>query len=69
MPQPIPLDSLRLIKAQKGLSPDERQWSISAIVIALVLAGVSYVFETPMPLLGAFIVAALTVARLENDEL
>jgi hypothetical protein len=69
MPQPIPLDSLRLIKAQKGLSPAERKWSISAVAIALLLAGVSYVLKTPMPLLGGFAFAALTVARLDMDEL
>jgi hypothetical protein len=43
MPEPIPPKVLRLIKAEKGLSPSEKWWSISQWLGAmLALMGAAY---------------------------
>jgi hypothetical protein len=69
MPQPIPPEILRLIKSKKGLSPHEQHWSIAAIGVTAVMAIASYVLQSPMPLVCAFGFAAITVARLDPDDL
>jgi hypothetical protein len=68
MPEPIPPRVLRLIKAEKGLSRDERFLSISAVVVTLVAAILSYLLKSPMPMVLAFAFAAVSVALLEVEE-
>ncbi|MEW6493422.1 MAG: hypothetical protein AB1589_13095 [Cyanobacteriota bacterium] len=68
MPEPLPPDALRWIKAQKGLSGEERGWSIAAIVFTVIAAIMSYVFKSPMPIVLAFAFGAITVGLLEVDD-
>ena len=68
MPQPIPPDVLRAIKRQNGLSRQEKFWSISAVAIAFLTAGLSYALQCPMPLLVGFAYGALVVAGMDTDE-
>ncbi|MDZ7957197.1 MAG: hypothetical protein RMY34_04730 [Aulosira sp. DedQUE10] len=68
MPEPIPGHVLRLIKAEKGQTFEERLWSMSAI-IGTVAAVLSTVFlKCPMPLVLAFAFNAVTVAQLEVED-
>lgn len=68
MPVPIPMQVLRTLKAQYGMCPEEKVWSIIAVMSA-VFAGVSsYCLSSPMPLIASFAFCAVTVARMEEDE-
>lgn len=69
MPQPIPSEILRIIKAQKGLSPQEKRWSVASAGIAVMLAIASYFLKSPMPLIAAFALGAITAAHLEPDDI
>ncbi|OKH22751.1 hypothetical protein NIES593_11515 [Hydrococcus rivularis NIES-593] len=69
IPEPIPTKTLRAIKAEKGLCPEEKVWIISATVLALVAAALSYILRCPMPIVFAFAFAAITVAQLEVEEI
>jgi nitric oxide synthase oxygenase domain/subunit len=69
MPVPIPLPVLRTIKAEKGLSPDERNWCLVILVSAGLALVVGYLIASPVPLVGAFAMAAIVVAQLEDDDL
>ncbi len=51
MPEPIPTQVLKLIKQEKGLSTQERLWSISAVIGVIIAAILSYFLSSPMPLL------------------
>ena len=68
MPEPIPAPTLKLIKAQKGLCPDERMWSVAAVMAAIAGIVLSYLLKCPMPLVFAFGLGAIAVARLEVEE-
>lgn len=68
MPEPLPRTALKAIKAQKGLSSEERFWSISAVVVSIIAGISSYVLKCPMPLVLAFAFAAITVGLLEMEE-
>jgi hypothetical protein len=68
MPEPIPPQALRLIKAEKGMCASEKAWSISAVMVTLIAAILSYFLKSPMPLVLAFAFCAITVARLEVEE-
>ena len=67
MPEPIPSKALRLIKAKKGLSPDERVWAIASVAGTVVAAIASLIMKCPMPMVGAFALCAVTVGQLELD--
>lgn len=69
MPEPIPTKALRLIKADKGMCFSEKAWSIAAVIVTFLAAVVSYVCKCPMPLVFAFAFCAVTVARLEVEEI
>ncbi len=69
IPEPIPPKTLRLIKAEKGLSAEEKSWSIAAVAITLIAAILSWCLKSPMPLVLAFIFGAIVVAQLEVEEL
>jgi F0F1-type ATP synthase assembly protein I len=68
MPEPIPMHVLRLIKAEKGLTVEERCWSISAIIGTLVAVLSTIFFKCPMPLVLAFAFNAITVAQFELED-
>ena len=67
MPEPIPAHTLKLIKAEKGLTPEEKSWSVFAVSIAILATLCSYIFKCPLPLIFAFAFTAITVARLEVE--
>ncbi len=68
MPQPIPINELKLIKSQQGMSRQEKVWSTTAIAFSVVMVGLSYALKCPMPLIAGFAYAAFVVAGLEVDE-
>jgi len=68
MPEPIPSTTLRIIKAQKGLTPQESRLVSVAIALSVLTMGVSYWLNCPLPLLAAFAFAAFAVASLEVDD-
>ncbi len=68
MPEPIPPKVLRAIKAEKGLSGQEKMGSIAAVVVTLSAAILSYCLKSPMPLVFAFAFSAFTVALLEVED-
>ena len=67
IPEPIPTKTLKSIKAQKGLCPDERILSIAAVVVSLVSAILGYLWQCPMPLVFAFAFCAIAMAKLEVE--
>ncbi|MBD2196025.1 MULTISPECIES: slr1957 family protein [Calothrix] len=68
MPEPIPVQALRLIKAEKGLTAEEKWWSISAIIGTVVAVLSTVVLKCPMPLVFAFAFNAITVAQFEMED-
>jgi hypothetical protein len=68
MPLPIPNQVLSLIKAERGLSVDEKRWRLAAIVSTAIAILASYLSQCPMPLVAAFIFCAIVVAQLEIEE-
>jgi len=69
MPEPIPVKALRSIKVQKGLCSEERAWSITAVVGTIAAVVATYWLKCPMPLVFAFALDAVTVARLEVEDI
>lgn len=69
MPVPIPNSVLRTIKAEKGLSPDERFWSLSVLASVIVAGVLGYFTSSPMPLVLAFGYGAIVFAGLEDDNI
>lgn len=67
MPLPIPSQVLRKIKAEKGLSGDEKLWCSVAAIAAMTASLFSYLAQSPMPLVTAFAFCALVVANLEVE--
>lgn len=67
IPMPIPNQVLQRIKANKGMSPEEKIWGTIACLAAIAGAGLSYWLHSPMPLMAAFSFCAITVARFEED--
>ncbi|NJR58431.1 MAG: hypothetical protein HC769_05945 [Cyanobacteria bacterium CRU_2_1] len=68
MPLPIPNQALRLIKAENGLSPDEKIWCKVAVCMAATAIGFSCLLASPMPLVTAFAFCAFIVAQLEVED-
>lgn len=68
IPEPIPTNVLRLIKTQKGLTSQERLWSISAVVGTIAAVVSTYLLKCPMPLVLAFAFDAVTAAQLEIED-
>jgi hypothetical protein len=68
MPEPLPREALKLIKAEKGLSGEERFWSITSVIVTLIAAVLSYFLKCPMPMVLAFAFGAITVALLEVED-
>lgn len=68
MPVPIPPSVLHSIKAEKGLSNQERAWSLGAIAGAGIAAVWGYAAASPLPLLIAFVACAMIFAGLDSEE-
>lgn len=68
MPMPIPTQVLRQIKTEKGLSREERRWATIATSLAIFAAGLSYLAESPMPIVAAFAFCAFIVAHMEVED-
>jgi len=68
MPEPIPGKVLRVIKAKKGLTFEERLWSISAVIGTILAVISTCLFKCPMPLVFAFALDAVTAAQLEVED-
>lgn len=69
MPVPIPQQVLRAIKAEKGLSADERFWCILATAVFLVSLVLSFALAAPIPLVAGFAFCAIVVGTLEDEEI
>ncbi len=67
MPEPIPDKILRLIKTEKGLTRDEKVWSLTAAIALLLALIISYVLKCPMPFVLAFAFAAIVAGKLEVE--
>lgn len=68
MPEPIPSEILHVIKAEKGLTPDEKKWLSGAVFCSVCCAIASIFWECPLPLVLAFIFSAVTVAQLDVED-
>jgi hypothetical protein len=68
IPEPIPPQVLRLIKAKKGLTFEERFWSSLAVMGTIAAVVSTYLFRCPMPLVFAFAFDAVTAAQLEVED-
>jgi len=68
MPEPIPPQVLKLIKAKNGLSPEEKKWLMGAGIVTIISIIASLMMYCPMPLVFAFACNAVTVAILEVEE-
>ncbi|MBO3457390.1 hypothetical protein G7B40_003720 [Aetokthonos hydrillicola Thurmond2011] len=69
IPEPIPPHVLRVIKSEKGLTVEERFWSLLAVMGTIVAIVSSYLFRCPMPLVFAFAFDAVTAAQLEVEDI
>lgn len=69
MPEPIPSDVLRLIKATKGFCVEEKTWLLGAITVSVMAVILSYLLKSPMPIVLAFAFDAITAAKLEVEEI
>jgi hypothetical protein len=67
IPTPIPTQVLQAIKAEKGLSPDERRWVMIGFGSMFLGCGLSYVMGSPLPFLAAFGFCAVVSAHLEEE--
>ncbi len=67
LPLPIPDQTLRSIKRERGMSVDERRWCFAAVGVTLAASIASYFLQSPMPLVAAFAFSAVTVAQMEED--
>jgi hypothetical protein len=67
MPEPIPSNTLSLIKAEKGMSDEEKTWVATSIIFTLIAVILSYLILCPMPIVFAFAFDAITVAQLEVE--
>jgi hypothetical protein len=67
IPEPIPPQTLKTIKAEKGLCWEERRWLIWATVATIAAVGLSYALKSPMPLVLAFAFDAIATAKLEVE--
>ena len=67
MPEPIPQKVLRLIKSEKGLSKSEQRLLICTSVISIVALASSCFWMSPMPLMFAFGLNAISFASMECE--
>ncbi len=68
MPEPIPSEVLRFIKATKGFCTEEKVWLMWAFALSAAAVVFSYILKSPMPIVFAFAFDAVTAAKLEVEE-
>ena len=68
MPEPIPVETLRIIKEEKGLSPDEKTWLTLAFLVTIISFILSYYLRSPMPIVLAFVFNAIAMVKLEIED-
>jgi hypothetical protein len=68
MPVPIPSSVLQAIKAENGLSFEERTWGLMAVMSLLLGLLGTCLLVSPMPLVTAFIFGAIVVAKMDTEE-
>jgi hypothetical protein len=68
MPEPIPVEILRLIKSEKGFTDDEKKCLGSAVLVSFICAVISIFWRCPLPLVVAFAFSAISVARLDVED-
>ncbi|MEB3149359.1 MAG: hypothetical protein VKL60_10070 [Sphaerospermopsis sp.] len=68
IPEPIPMDTLKLIKQKNGATSEEILISVVAVIITILCATCAFICMSPMPLVVAFAFDAVTVAQLEIEE-
>ena len=67
MPEPIPQKVLRLIKSEKGLSKSEQKLAGITAIISIFAVALSYLWMSPMPLMFAFGLNAISFASMECE--
>jgi hypothetical protein len=67
LPMPIPPQVLQEIKAEKGLSRDEKIWFTAAGLAGVIGIALSSWLACPIPLVAAFAFCAIVVALFEED--
>jgi hypothetical protein len=67
MPLPIPKETLLQIKAKKGFSEQEKLWLTITIIASISAAILSYMLNSPMPLVFAFAFVAIIVANFDLE--
>lgn len=68
MPLPIPNQVLQTIKQQRGLSVAEKRWRLAAFASTAIAILLSWMMQSPMPLVTAFVFCAIVVAQLEVED-
>ncbi|MFM7191933.1 MAG: hypothetical protein ACKOX2_14130 [Microcystaceae cyanobacterium] len=68
MPEPIPFKTLQIIKAKKGLCPEEKLWLMLAWMAGAMGLLLSILMQNPMPLVLAFAFDAIAIAQFEVEE-
>ena len=69
MPEPIPSETLQSIKQHNGLSPQEKRWSITAIVATIIGLVMSLYFLCPIFLILVFGFDSFTIANIDPGEI
>ncbi len=67
MPEPIPQKVMRLIKSEKGLSNSEQRLLIFTTIFSIAALVCSYFLMSPMPLMFAFGLNAISFASMECE--
>jgi hypothetical protein len=67
LPQPIPLPVLRSLKQKNGLSPTEKGWYSSSVLVSIMAILTSHWLQCPLPLVFAFGFCAIVMAYLDDS--
>jgi 8-oxo-dGTP pyrophosphatase MutT (NUDIX family) len=68
MPEPIPINVLRLIKEENGFTDQEMYWAGAAIATTILAVIYTFWFKCPIPLVLSFGFNAVTVAQFEPED-
>jgi hypothetical protein len=68
MPEPISNKILKVIKAQKGMTIQEKIWLACLALFSLLSLAFSCLLRCPMPIVVAFGVGAFTAVQLEIED-
>ena len=68
MPEPIPMNVLRVIKEENGLTNQEMYWACAAISTTILAVIYTFLWKCPIPLVLSFAFNAVTVAQFEPED-